>query len=143
MARRKTCHRIPGSYSHRQDLPSTSGTRQSVFSNGVALETEVSSQRPPPEFILQAIIPNKKSRPLISVPIGESKGARISTLLVLLMSNLSRMSRSHIENVSKPEVLSGSLEREFEEVTVSRTVAPTKQRIALEPNLSQELWKFL
>jgi len=27
--------------------------------------------------------------------------------------------------------------------TVSRTVAPTKQRIALEPNLSQELWKFL
>ena len=27
--------------------------------------------------------------------------------------------------------------------TVSRTVAPTKQRIALEPNLSQALWKFL
>jgi hypothetical protein len=27
--------------------------------------------------------------------------------------------------------------------TVSWTVAPTKQRIALEPNLSQELWKFL
>src|SRR6266403_1614020 len=26
---------------------------------------------------------------------------------------------------------------------VSRTVAPTKQRIALEPDLSQELWKFL
>ena len=27
--------------------------------------------------------------------------------------------------------------------TVSRTVAPKKQRTALEPNLSQELWKFL
>src|SRR5205807_6675002 len=27
--------------------------------------------------------------------------------------------------------------------TVFRTVAPTKQRIALEPNLSQKLWKFL
>jgi hypothetical protein len=27
--------------------------------------------------------------------------------------------------------------------TVSRTVAPKKQRIALEPNLSQEIWKFL
>ena len=27
--------------------------------------------------------------------------------------------------------------------TVSRTAAPMKQRIALEPSLSQELWKFL
>jgi hypothetical protein len=27
--------------------------------------------------------------------------------------------------------------------TLSRTVAPKKQRIAREPNLSQELWKFL